>query len=216
MKAASQLSLRELLAIVLFAGLGLASLRAGGVFASIVNFGAMVLTVCFAIIAFVGREQLRVFAIGFLIPVVAYAGIVLTVGKSELDPYEGKLATSQLLRPLFRMIAKPIWTNTLTGEVVPDYNPAKDPNRGGGGMGGGGMGGLAGSPMGYSESPDRSTFMSLAHVLVAMMFGYAGGRFAVAVHCRQRDGRPRSDEQSHPPESAAGPVSNSKASPLAK
>ena len=190
MKSIPQFSLRELLFVVLFAGLGLASLRAGGVVASCTVFLAIVVTMCLAIIAFVGRNTTQAFAIGFLIPVIAYGVAILAVGKSELDPYEGKLPTSKLLLPAFRVMAKQTWTNVLTGEVVPDYDPATDPNR----VGAGG-GGFAGSPMGLLESPDRPTFMSLGHILIATMFGYAGAKFAVIVHRKQRNVGPRCDEQ---------------------
>ena len=63
MKSHSQLSLRELLLVVLFVGLGLASLRAGGLVASITVFLAIILTMCMAIVAFVGRQRLQAFAI---------------------------------------------------------------------------------------------------------------------------------------------------------
>ena len=187
MKSHSQISLRDLLYVLLFAGLGLSSLRAGGLLASTTVFLAILLTMCFAIVAFVGRDSLRAFGIGFLIPVIAYAATVVTIGKSELDPYEGKLPTSRLLLPMFRVMAKQTWTNVLTGEVVPDYDPATDSSAGGGGFGG--------SPIGSSESPDRPTFMSLGHVLIAMMLGYAGAKFAVAVHRGQRRPATKCDEQ---------------------
>lgn len=196
MKPHLQLSLRELLFVVLFAAVGLASLRAGGVVGSIVVMLAIVVTMCFAIVAFVGRRSIQAIAIGFLTPVIAYAAIFLAVGKSELDPYEGKLPTSKLLRPMFELMVKRTWTNENTGQVVPDYDPATDPNRPA--VGGGGF---FGSPMMMSESPDRPTFMSLGHLLIAMMFGYAGSKFAVAVHHRQRELRPRCDEHTERAES---------------
>ena len=172
MKQHLQFSLRELLIVVLFAGLGLASLRTGGIIGSIVVMLAIVVTTAFAIVAFVGRHSSQAFAIGFVIPVILYAVVVLAVGKSELDPYAGRLLTSRLLRPMFGLIAKKIWTNVATGQVVPDYDPTTDPNR-------------FASPMGLSESPDRPTFMSLGHVLFDMLLGYAGARFALLVYRKQ-------------------------------
>ena len=195
MKSEAQVSLRELLFVVLFAGLGLASLRADGVVSSFTIFLAIVVTMCLAIVAFVGRHTNQAFAIGYLIPVIAYGAVVLAVGKSELDPYDGKLPTSRLLLPMFRVMVKQTWTDVLTGQVVPDYDPATDPNRAG--AGGGGFGG---SPMGLSESPDRPTFMSLGHILIAMIFGYSGAKFAVIVHRKQQRFRPNCDEQSGEPE----------------
>ncbi|MEO8498921.1 MAG: hypothetical protein ABI614_27985, partial [Planctomycetota bacterium] len=158
--------------------------------ASCTVFLATVVTMCLAIVAFVGRYTTQAFAIGFLIPVIAYGIAILAVGKSELDPYEGRLPTSKLLLPVFRVMTKQTWTNVLTAEVVPDYDPATDPNRGG--AGGGGFGG---SPMALSEFPDRPTFMSLGHILIAMIFGYAGAKFAVIVHCEQRNVGKDCDEQ---------------------
>ncbi len=184
MKTFFHFSLRELLFVVLFAGLGLAALRAGGLLASLTLMLAITMTMCFAIVAFVGRRQLQAFAIGFLVPVVTYAGIVWAVGVSELDPYSGELPTSQLLQPVFEVIVTQAWVNITTGKIDPGYDPATDPNRN---LGGGGGGGFSGSsPMRISELPDRQTFMCLGHVLIAMIFGYAGAKFAVGVHRRQR------------------------------
>jgi hypothetical protein len=181
MKSYCQFSLRELLLVVLFAGLGLGSLRTGGLVASITVFLAIVLTMCLAIVAFVGRERPQAFAIGCLIPVIVYAATVRAAGQSELDPYEAKLPTSRLLLPIFRVMAKQSWANTMTGEVVPDYNPATDPDPVGVG------GPFGGSLMALSESPDRPTFMLIGHILIAMMLGYAGAKLAVAVHRKQRE-----------------------------
>lgn len=189
MKSHFQFSMRELLSVVLFAGLGLASLRVGGVVGSIVVLLAMVVTMCFGIVAFVGRHSMQAFAMGFVIPVVAYSAMVLAVGKSELDPYEGKLPTSRLLLPMFRSMVTLTWTNTLTGQLVPGYDPTTDPN-----LAGTGGAGYAGSSMRASESLDRPTFMSLGHLLFALMFGYAGAKFAVAVHRKQREFRANCDD----------------------
>lgn len=63
-----QFTLQELLFVVAFAGLGLASLATGGIVGAIVVSLAMVVIMCLAIFAFVGRGLKRAFAIGFLIP----------------------------------------------------------------------------------------------------------------------------------------------------
>ena len=94
------------MAIVLFAALGVAALSTGGLLASMVVGAAIVFTTAFAIVAFVGRKQLRSFAIGFLIPVVAYSATVLSLGNSELDPYEGKLPTTKLIKPAFELFVR--------------------------------------------------------------------------------------------------------------
>lgn len=193
MKSHRQLTVRELMLIVMFAGVGIAGLTTGGVLASIVVGGAIILTTGCAIVAFVGRDPLRSLAIGFLIPTIAYAATVLSIGSSELDPYEGKLPTTKLLQPAFRLMVRQNYVNVVTGQLMPNYDPATDSNLGGGGFGGGGFGGT----IGLKETPDRATFMSLAHVLLAMIFGYAGARFAAYVHDRQLPIGTASHEQSN-------------------
>lgn len=178
MKSNRQFTIRELMSVVLFAAVGIAGLTTGGVVASAIVGLAIVATTCFAIVAFVGREQLRSFAIGFVIPVIAYAATVLSIGITELDPYAGKLPTTQLLRPAFQLIVRKSWVNMFTGQPVPNYNPATAPSSGGGGFGGT-------PPIGLVETPDRTTFMSLAHAILAMIFGYAGAKFALWIHRRQ-------------------------------
>ena len=45
------------------------------------------------------------------------------------------------------------------------------------------------------ESPDRATFMSLGHILLALMFGYAGAVFSVLFYGKRRNvGNRCSDE----------------------
>lgn len=177
MKGLPQISLRELLAMVLFAGLGLASLRTGGLIASITTIVAIVFLMCTAILAVVGRGQGRIFATGFLIPVVIYGGIVFAAGDKELDPYNGRLPTSRILQTLWPVLATQTWTDLRTGQVVPNYNPAVH----------GPMGGMGGMARAMSlETPDRPTFMSLGHILWATIFGYGGARFALAVYRQQQ------------------------------
>jgi hypothetical protein len=188
MVAYQQLTIRELMAIVLFAATGLAALSRGGLFASIVIGAAIIITTAFAIVAFVARAEFRSFALGFLIPVVTYSAAVLSIGKSELDPYEGMLPTTKLLKPCFELLVNREYVNLMTNQPVPDYDPTANTGLGGGGMGG--------SPVGMRETPDRPTFMSLAHVLLAVMFGYIGAKFAVWVDRKQLRRTGDGDEQS--------------------
>lgn len=181
MKSYLQFTLRELLFVIAFAGFGLASLVNGGIVGAIMVSLAMIITMGLAIVAFVGRRSRQAFAIGFLIPVIMYAAIVLAVGKNELDPYAGQLPTWRLLRPMFAVMSKEIWQNAATGQIMPDYDFANDPNQGAG--------------MRLHYSPDRQTFMSLGHLLIAMMLGYAGAKLAVIVHRREsKDNEGRAGE----------------------
>ena len=169
-----QLTLRELLLGILFLGLGCAGLVAGGVMATIVLGVELIIIMGVGIVAFVGRDEARAAAIGFLVPVVVYAASIYALGSSELDPYDGKLPTTKLIEPAFRVIIRKEWINAMTGEPVPGYDPTKAP------VGGGGF-----ASVGLKETPDRTTFMSVAHALLAMLLGYAGSKFAVYVYRRQ-------------------------------
>jgi hypothetical protein len=173
--------MRELLFVILSVGLGMASLRAGGMLASAALCIAITVFLAIAIIAFVGRDQLKCFATGFLIPVIAYAGLHIAAGNAELDPYEGKLPTTRMLQPMFEVIVTRTWVDFSTGEELPDYDPAAFPMR----HGGGGMMPVGMSQVTRAESPDRTTFMTLGHVLMAMLMGYAGGKFAVVIQRHQ-------------------------------
>lgn len=182
MKLPAQFSLRELLCVVLFAGLGLAALRTGGMLASVMVFLAYLLLSALGIVVVVGRGPLQAFAIGFVIPVIIYGTVVYAMGSNELDPYAGKLPTTRWLLPVQKAMVQRTWIDMSTGQAVPDYDPATDTtdgNAGGGGFGGGRM-------MGISESPDRATFMGLAHLLLALLFGYAGAKFAVVLYRRRQ------------------------------
>lgn len=194
-KSLFQFSLRELLLFVLVAAIGLTALKIGGTVASLVMLLAVAVTTGIAIVAFVGRGEVRASACGFVIPVIAYTATVFAVGKGEFDPYEGKLPTSQLLSKAHVAIAESMWIDAFTHEVFPDYDPTTDPNRNfGGGLGGGGVGG--GRMMTQIQSPDRPTFMSLGHVLFGLLFGYAGAKFAVAIHRSQQSAKGTSEAPS--------------------
>ncbi len=173
-----QVTLRELMLGVLFIGLGCAGLLTGGVMASIFLGGAFIVTIGFAIVALVGRDELRATAIGFLVPVIAYAASIIAVGSPELDPY-GNLPTTKLIRPAFELIVRQEWINPTTGQPMPAYDPTTAP------MGPSGPT-FNGLPVHIRETPDRTAFMSVAHALLAMLFGYAGSKFAVFVYRKHR------------------------------
>ena len=173
--------MRELLFFVLVVVFGLSSLRAGGTLAAATLCIAAAAIVAIAIIAFVGRDKPKCFATGFLIPLIAYAAFHIMAGADELDPYDGVLPTTRMLQPIFEVVVDRVWVDGITGEELPNYQPGANPNRHEGGPLPTGV-----SPVTRAESPDRTTFMSLGHVLIAMLFGYVGGKFAVVV--RDYDG----------------------------
>ncbi len=180
-----QWSLRELLVLVFFVGLASASLPlAGGIVWSVTLMLSFFLCTGLAILSFVSRRELQAFAMGFVIPVVVYAGVVLALGQSELDPYSGKLLTSHALRPVFELVVTRKYVDTETGKEIPNYDSRIAV--------GGGMGGSM-SVVGLSEDLNRPTFMGFGHLLFALAFGYVGGKFALAVYRRRKRDHARAD-----------------------
>lgn len=150
MNTNTKFSSRELLVVFTFITLGLVSLRTGGFVVSITVFFAIALGMCMAITAFVGRGQQQAFAIGFSIPVIIYAAILIAVGGSEFHSGFERLPTSRFLHLMYEAIIKPNrWMQTFNSFEYP-------------------------------------TFMTLGHLNFALMFGYAGARFAVTLHGNQR------------------------------
>ncbi len=171
---------------MLSVGLGIASLRAGGMLAAATVCISVTIILAIAIIAFVGRGQLKCFATGFMIPLTAYAFLHIAAGDAELDPFQGELPTTRLLRPIYRVVVTRTWLDAVSGKELPDYQPGTMPARHEGGF----------LPPGVtrvvrSETPDRTAFMTLGHVLLAMGIGYVGGKFAVVVQ-RYQDSTPPS------------------------
>ena len=202
MKHHFQLSVRELMLLVFVTGLGLAGLCTGGWIASL---GVLMLTtvaMALGIVAVVGHGHDRLFAIGFLIPLMIYMGVHAYVGPTELDAY-GKLPTTRLIQPIYELLVRVEYIDSNTGKAIPNYDPTKNPGLGGGG---------AAPPVTLKVIPDRETFMTLAHALFAVTLAYIGGKFAVWVAGRP----PRTsdcDEQSDARETSAQSVLNSSSTP---
>jgi hypothetical protein len=186
-----RISLREFLSIVLATALMIASLSVGGVVASITAFIGIVALMATAIVAFVGYGQPRAFAIGFLLPIVVYAALILIAGPTEMDLYDGRLPTTQMLQPIHNLLVKR--TYTYGGKVIPKEDVKNYSTTSGGG-------GMMGAPtLGFTEVPDRNTFMSLAHGFIGIVLGWIGGKFAVFIyHSKTRASQ--GDEQSIPSE----------------
>ena len=197
-------SLRELFAIVLFFALGLAALRTGGVLAATTLFVSGLLLMAMAIVAFVAIGVPKAYAIGFLLPVTLYLVCVALAGRNELDPYDGKLPTTSLIRYAHQWLVTTNYVDSVTGKVIPNYDPAADRRSGtvpgsmgmgGMGMSGMAMGGMMSGPMIVEIPSDRLTFMLLAHTLFTLIFGWLGAKFACRVYYLQHP-ELRSNERS--------------------
>lgn len=177
-----QISLSELLFVTLFAGLGLAAMRAGGVLASLTLVANFLMLLALGIVACVRKDRWRAFAIDFVVPVVAYGALVRSQG-TELDPYAAGLPFSTLiLRPTYAALVKTAYIDLKTGQTLVDYDPTLPTN--------GTMSGMLGVgssiQVGYSVTPDPQYLMLLGHSLIGMFLGYFGARFALMVKERER------------------------------
>jgi hypothetical protein len=169
---ACQFSLRELLTLVAFAGLGLASLKLGGIVGSLFLVLPILLCMGFTIRAFVDHRHRQAFAIGFIVCVVVYAAPVLSNRERSYDPYDGNpydsiFPTSRLLLSIYPTFVGERWIDARTGERIRDYDPSQTTS------------GIA-----RIRIPDLIMFMTIGHTLWAMLFGYAGGKFALLTYNR--------------------------------
>ena len=126
-----------------------------------------------AVVALVDRGSRQAFAIGFVVCASIYATLFAMAPKNrELDPYEGKFPTTRLMQPLFVTITTARWLYADTGEEIQKYDPS-DPS-------------FVGLSVIHSESPSRENFMSVAHLLWTLLFGYVGGHFGRFVYLRRK------------------------------
>ena len=175
-----QLTLRELFLLVMFAAAGIASLKLAGMVAASFLLLTILLCMWMAITSIVDRGIRQTFAVGFVLCVAMYAAIVVSSSRNEFDPYGGQLPTSKLLLPPFNVIVARTWIDVTTGKEIPNYDPSQNAMGPGGGMFGGG-----GPMASLKEVPDRPTFMSIGHVLWALLFGYVGAKFATFIYKRR-------------------------------
>lgn len=189
-------TLGEILLIALAAGLGMAALRTGGLFAAAYLFGAVVLSALLLVTAIVGRGPLRAFAIGCLVGVSVYGCVLYGYGDAEFDPESGELLTSRAAKPVYDTIKEVYYVEEFTGREADAVEAGAATKRG-----------LA--PLGYWEPsvggpvasklvakvgnayweprvrPDRRDFMQIIHLLTALTLGYVAGKFGAALHRRR-------------------------------
>ena len=173
-------SIRELLMIVAFLAFAAASLSIGGALAMAMS---TIVGVCFgalSIVAIVARDQRQAFAIGFVLPFSLYVAIHYASEADELDPYNhSALVTTRAVQPIHRAIARQTWTEQLSGKVLPVFklDPYTVPEPGADKI----YVSHTGTAGSLTETPDRPTFMMVAHCLFASVLGYVGAKFAVVV-----------------------------------
>jgi hypothetical protein len=208
-----RISLRELFILVAVAAVAIASLKyANDQWLAIVAGVTMVVISIVFIIAIVDRGSRQAFANGFALTMVVYAAAVLTgwsasgfgqtqVKNVEFDHWEGRLATTRLLRYVYSAVDSSGYYDIASGKELAGFDPSDPANRGkigwggggiggGGGFGGGGIVGGKAPSVSYLQFPPTEKFMPIGHCWWALLFGYVGGHFACYVY-----GRRMRDEQ---------------------
>ncbi len=195
-----RMSLREILVLVAMVALAISSLKyAEDTWLALVAGVTMIAFFVVLIVAVVDRGPRQAFAIGFALTMFAY-GLILMTGQRtigsggsvsskniEFHQWEGRLPTTHVLRYIHLGVNSSGYFDNTTGKELPDYDPAKDPNREGG-FGGRRVqtpGGGWFPAISYREIPPREKFMPIGHCWWAMILGYAGGHFARFVYWRR-------------------------------
>lgn len=184
-------SLKEFLLIATVACLGVpAFCFATPVVKSLVLMATAAVVLRAAIRAMIEREAPQAAAIGFLLPAVVYSVLVVSSVSSgqfgrqyhELDPYTGKLPTTQLLTKPMEIL----WAQR-SHWLDPQGKPSKSPpasnaaNFGGGGL----AVALTGVGWRHVENPPRGEAMAIGHCLWTLLLGYLGSKYAAHVYARR-------------------------------
>lgn len=179
-----RISLRELLLLLGLCAVGCAALKyAGDGWWTILSTGALLLFLAAAVTAAVDRGRPQAVATGFVLAATIYALLLYAAPRDgseqsrELDPYNGKLPTTRLLKPLFEAIVSRTWIDGNTGQEISNYDGS--PSAGGffGGMG---------PAVHLRESPPRESFMAIGHLLWTLLLGYFGARLADYLYLRRQ------------------------------
>lgn len=106
-----------------------------------------------------------------MIATAFYAAGAYVQGPQSLDPHQSILPLGQLTGRWFEAVTKRRWIDSLTGEVLHDYDPESDPSRV--------VGDFA---IAYSASAVEQLtgeqFMLSLHLLAVLLIGYGGGQYA--------------------------------------
>jgi hypothetical protein len=143
-------------------------------------------------VAALDRASRRASAFGFAIALGVYMTLLMSMPgqiastarnelqNPELDPYDGLLPTTQLLRVYFESVSHYSAIHPRTGTVTPYRTGALDPRQ------------LNKANFSYvKETPDRTSFMIVGHCLWALLFGYLAAKFALWVYARRARTEPK-------------------------
>lgn len=173
----------------MFAAIAFASLRVGGLLATCTLGAVAVFTAALGIVALVDCGERRSFAIGFLVPLIAYVAVHAYAGGNQLNPFDSSaLITTRSFGPLYLAIRTVAWTETATGNVLPEYDPSTNRHV---------SSGFGQPAVQFSQAPDQDTFTLVAHSVVVVILGLLGANFAVYIY-RTRDGGQPGDAPKSP------------------
>jgi hypothetical protein len=190
---AIRISLREMLALVAFVALAIASLKnATDVWLAFVAAATMLTAFAALIVAVIDRGPRQAFAIGFSLVFAGYWAMLVygVQADAELNFSSGRMPTTLLLRRAYASMREACWFDPNTRQIISDSEALAQRKA---------LGitrmqqGFASGPY-LSNVPKESFFMPIGQCWCAILLGYAGGRFARYVHIRrERDVKPHVD-----------------------
>ena len=125
-----RISLREFLLLVTTFTIACAALKyANGYWLAVVSLATLLAFIAATVVAVVDRGPRQTFAVGFLVAVAIYAGLIhsrkpegapnnFVATNPEFDPYRGVLPTTLLLRPLFEAVVVNWYFDRATGNRI--------------------------------------------------------------------------------------------------
>ena len=168
-------SSRELLLLVAFVAFAIASLKYANEICQIaVTMLALIVLIGAVIIAIFDRGTRQAIAMGMVIAIAIYGGLIVLVEFAEFTGGRTtrytRFPTNRILEYLYAGIQKTVWIDRNTGEMIPDEERnirafARPPRR--------------------MEVPNLEEFMTIGHTWWALLWGYLGGRFARFVYVRR-------------------------------
>lgn len=177
-----QFSLAESLLVALYACVGVAAAKSGGLFAWLFAEATLVLAVAFIVAAVFTRRAARAFAIGFAIGFCAHGLCLVYFGASEFSPTAAQLPYSKIVSPVWVAMRPERFVSYSTGlevareDLQEDYVEPMFQTQ---------LLAPDGSGVYLVERPPREDFMLVAHALGAAAAGYLMGKLAAVLYGRR-------------------------------
>jgi hypothetical protein len=180
-----QFSLAESLLVALYACVGIAAAKSGGLLAWLTAEATLVLFFAFVVAAIFARGVARAFAVGFVIGAAAHGLFLFYFGASEFSPEEAKLPYSKIVAPVWTALGPEVYVSLSTGKDVPrsevqtirrSYDSGQTEIR---------LQTADGSRVEKVERPAREDFMLVAHALGVAAAGYILGKLAAVMYRRR-------------------------------